>query len=106
MSWLPDPWRGLARTSDPASSHEAASRVVESGQQRCHVAIIIETVRRAPGRTSAELAIICGLERHEAARRTSDAEQAGAIQKGDPAICTVSGKRAVTWWASSRLSSP
>ena len=94
----------IARSSDPITSHIAASDVTGSGVRGCHMATIIDTVRRAPGRTSAELAIICGLERHEAARRTSDAEKVGAIRKGDPVKCTVSGRLAVTWWSSGKLS--
>lgn len=88
----------IARNTDPLSSHLAASEVTGSGVRGCHIARIIDTVRRAPGRTSAELAVICGLERHEAARRTSDAEKVGAIYKGPMMKCTISGRRAVTWW--------
>jgi hypothetical protein len=94
MSSLPQ----IARTSDPITSHMAAQDVTDSGARGCHIARVTDAVQRAPGRTSAELAIICGLERHEAARRTSDAERVGAIRKGEPVKCTVSGRLAVTWW--------
>lgn len=88
----------LARRSDPTTSIEAARRVIASGSQDDHVGRIVRAVRARPGRTSAELAQLTGLERHEAARRTADAEHQGSIHKGAPRVCSVGGRSAVTWW--------
>lgn len=87
-----------ARVSDPVTSHLAAADHTSSGKRGRHIGIVIDTVRRHPGKTSAELAPICGLERHEVARRTSDAERCGAIRKGAIRRCNTSGRSAVTWW--------
>lgn len=87
-----------ARTTDPVSSHLAADDHTASGKRGRHIGIVIDAVRRHPGKTSAELAPICGLERHEVARRTSDAERCGAIRKGQIRRCDISGRSAVTWW--------
>lgn len=87
-----------ARATDPQSSHAAADLVTSTGTRQNHIAIVIEAVRAHPGRTSAELTRYTGLERHEVARRTSDAETAGAIHKGAIRRCDVSGRSAVTWW--------
>ena len=44
----------LARTSDPASSHEAATRKQE-GNQSNHINVLCELLRFHPGKTSREL---------------------------------------------------
>ena len=86
-----------ARSGDPPTSHEAAEHVTASGARQRHLAIVIDAVRRHPGRTSMELAPLCGLERHEVARRTADAETTGAIRKGSVRR-QANGRSAVTWW--------
>jgi hypothetical protein len=87
----------LARTTDPDTSHQAAERTVASGRRDDHVTRVVAAIRSHPGRTSAELAQITGLERHEAARRTADAEHAGRVRKGPARKCRVSGRAAITW---------
>lgn len=88
----------MSRRSDPVTSHLAAAEHMARGKRGQHVAAVVEAVRKHPGNTSAELAPLCGLERHETARRTADAEHAGAIRKGEARKCTTSGRLAVTWW--------
>jgi len=87
-----------ARRGDPSTSHEAAEHVTTSGVRQRHVEIVIRAVRQHPGLTSLELADVCGLERHEVARRTADAETAGSIRKG-PVKRQANGRSAVTWEA-------
>jgi len=87
-----------ARTSDPSSSHDAAERVTDSGKRNANVVTVVDCVSKYPSNTSAEIARLCGLERHEAARRTADAEHAGAVKKGEQRVCALSGRKAVTWW--------
>lgn len=87
-----------ARSTDPITSHLASEEHTASGKRACHIAIVIDAVRRHPGMTSAELAPICKLERHEVARRTADAEKCGAIRKGEIRKCDIGGRCAVTWW--------
>lgn len=87
-----------ARFSDPITSHEAAEHVTSTGQRQRHLSIVVAAVREHPGLTSLELADVCGLERHEVARRTADAETTGAIFKG-PVKRQTNGRSAVTWYA-------
>ena len=87
-----------ARTSDPSSSHDAAERVTDSGKRNANVVTVVDCVSKYPSNTSGEIARLCGLERHEAARRTADAEHAGAVKKGEQRVCALSGRKAVTWW--------
>lgn len=86
-----------ARATDPQSSHAAADLVTLTGTRHNHMGLVIDAVRRFPGLTSAELTPHTGLERHEVARRTSDAETAGAIVKGELRKCSLSGRLAVVW---------
>lgn len=92
--------RKLARRDDPSSSHQAARRMVTSGARDSHMLCVVAAIRRAPGHTSAELAKLTGMERHEVARRTADAEHDGLAYKGGQRTCDVSGRAAVTWWPS------
>lgn len=86
-----------ARTTDPRTSHAAAEHVTASGMRQRHIDIVVRAVRKHKGLTSAELSEVCGLERHEVARRTADAEADGLIMKG-AAKRQANGRRAVTWW--------
>jgi hypothetical protein len=87
-----------ARRTDPFSSHEASALHTASGARQCHIAVVTEAVRKHPGLTSAELATIVRLERHEVARRLPEAQTAGTVTKGRPRRCTQSQKRVTTWW--------
>ena len=89
--------RPLSHRHDPDTSRQAAALVDATGTRDDHITIIVSAVRRHPGHTSAELAQITGLERHEAARRTADAEHRGLIRKGPARKCSLSHRAAVTW---------
>jgi hypothetical protein len=101
MSQLPlfdAPSFAQARHSDPATSHEAASRHEQSGKAQSHRQQLLEAVHFYPGKTSAELAVLCSLERHEAARRLSDLERAMKVKKGSARRCSINGTSATEWW--------
>lgn len=86
-----------ARATDDVSSHLAAEDVTRSGARQRHIEIVATAVRKHPGMTSAELAVLCGLDRHETARRLPDAITAGLVKKGELRACARSGRLAVTW---------
>lgn len=88
-----------ARSTDPASSHQAARRVTASGKADAHCQVCLEAVIAVPGRTSAEIAKATGLERHEAARRLSDLKARGLARQGEQRPCRTNGRMAVTWWS-------
>jgi hypothetical protein len=87
-----------ARSTDVETSHIAAAEYTASGKRGTNVAKVIALVRANPGRTSAELARLSDLTRHEVARRLPEAEKAGAVYKGPKFRCTVNGTLAVGWW--------
>lgn len=96
-----EPWAPVAhlyRRTDPDTSKQAVEHVTSIGSRADHLKRIVAAVQARPGRTSAELAEDAGLERHEAARRTADAANAGLIIRGPNKTCSVGGRAAVTWW--------
>jgi len=96
-----EPWTPVAhlhRRTDPDTSRQAAERVTAIGSRADHLNRIVQAVLEYPGRTSAELAECTGLERHEAARRTADACNAGLIVRGPSKTCSVGGRASITWW--------
>lgn len=96
-----EPWAPVAhlyRRSDPPSSREAAERVTAIGSRADHLQRIVQAVKAHPGSTSAELGQYAAIERHEAARRTADACNAGLIVRGPAKTCSVGGRSAITWY--------
>lgn len=50
------------------------------------------------GLTAAEIAERTGLERHAPSRRLPELRQAGAVRNGEIRVCTVRGRRSLTWF--------
>lgn len=93
-----------AANTDPATSHQAAQHMVESGKLNAQCEIVLGLVLRWPGRTSAELAAnaqaerIAGVDRTIIARRLPEVERAGRIFRGAAVKCRMNQTVAVTWW--------
>ena len=87
-----------SRRDDPESSRLAGASHEASGKAGSHRAIIAEALARWRGRTSAELAWLIDLDRHEVARRLPELERAGVARKGAVRKCEQNGSQAVTWW--------
>ena len=87
-----------ARKSDPDTSHEAARRFEQSGKAEIQRKKVFRGVVDFPGRTSAELSPLVGLDRYAVARRLPELEKSGSVRKGQPRICSAHGTAAVTWW--------
>ena len=86
-----------ARNTDPASSHEAASRQ-RKGRANTDAMTVLACVKTMPGSTSAELAMFYGLDRHMVARRLPDLEERGLVRRGEIRKCNAHGTNAVTWF--------
>jgi len=87
------------RTTDPETSKLAAIGVEEMGIAATHRAMCLRAVESNPGRTAAEIAVLCTLERHVPSRRLPELRALGLIRNGDARACTVQGTKAMTWWA-------
>lgn len=87
-----------ARRTDPSTSHEAAQAITKEGTRAAQQALAIAAVRAFPGRTSFELAMKTDQCRFQLARRLPECVTAGAVRKGEPKVCSVTGRSALTWW--------
>lgn len=86
-----------ARGTDPDTSHQAAAEITASGLRHQQQEAAARAVRRHPGCTSHELAQLTGMDRYALARRLPECATAGEVAKGEAKLCTVSGRRAITW---------
>lgn len=92
----PDP-KTLARSTDPATSQEAARRIAPAvGGMKQFVA---RCVRETPGKTAQELAAKyapTNLKLFD--RRLGEAKIVRLVGRGQARVCTVTGFKAATWW--------
>lgn len=82
----------------PATSKSAAIATEKSGRAAERRKLLLRAVQTRPGRTSAELAVACTLDRHEAARRLPELREMGLVRNGEARVCDVQGTKALTWW--------
>ena len=91
-----------ARAKDPASSHEAAKRMKDSGQAQAQAARIFQFLqsRHREEFTSREIAEALGMCRYAVARRVPDLRKLGKVARDAAGReCRIAGKKAVTWRA-------
>jgi hypothetical protein len=94
----------LARTTDPLSSHLAATAITASGRRDSQKREILEALRsQSAAATSMELAHAAGIDRYVGARRLPDLARDGAVGRGPMRECEVSGRLAITWYARNSL---
>lgn len=95
-----DGWPGgMARATDPDTSHDAAREHVASGRNTAQRAAVLAAVRASPGLTSDELAAWMGISRFIPARRLPELERAGLLRRGPARLSRVGGRRGITWFA-------
>ncbi len=92
----------LARSTDPATSHDAAEHVTRSGVAAGQRAKCLWYLREHPGAIAAEVSVGTGLGRdatdiHRVSRRLSDLANAGTIYPGASRKAP-SGRQQQTWW--------
>ncbi len=87
-----------ARTVDPETSHSAAFDVEATGKAETQRRACLKEVTRSPGKTAAEIAVACGLERHVPSRRLPELRDAGTIQNRERRRCRVMGRSSMTWY--------
>lgn len=95
-----------ARRTDPETSHDAGDKVRRTGELGKQQRMVLEAVKRWPGRTSAELGKLIAEDRSEdvivwryrAGRRLSEVAVGGHIRRSKPRLCEATGNHAVTWY--------
>ena len=88
----------LARTTDPETSHDAARAILPAlGTMQAET---LAAVRRWPDRTVTELAQLTEHgDPRVINRRVSELAADGRIVASGERTCSVTGRRARTWWA-------
>ena len=73
---------------------------IENSKRNLTIEHTAELVRSHPGHTSAELAKQSGKDRTVIARRLPDAANhpGTEVYRGQTRSCSVTGRRAITWW--------
>lgn len=94
----------IARRSDASTSHEAAEHITNNGTRARQQSAVLSLVHRFPGHTSAELAVKSelsggGLDRFTTARRLPDLRNSWLVKNGEKRLCSVTGMKALTWYA-------
>lgn len=87
----------LSRSDDPATSKEAAAKMV--GKLAADRAYALDCVTKNPGWTSAELE--AHYKPHPSGRirkRLAELERAGLVWRGVVRTCRVNGTKAAIWW--------
>lgn len=85
-----------SRLSDPVTSY-LAEEGHNKGKRFTHQQTVYAFVKRAKGRTAAELGFLSGLGQHETSRRLADLTGI-YVRKGEIRKCTVNGTSMVTWY--------
>jgi len=89
---------GLARNTDPATSHEAARYVTQSGTRKSQKDLVLDFVRRNPLRTYKEIAKGLDICPFAVARRLPDLERDGLVIKQGVRVIKI-GKNCTLWRA-------
>lgn len=106
--FVPDDYTGDARlavpmataaNADPVTSDMAAERIEASGHATAQRRAVLEAVLAHPGRTSAELAQLAGMDRYAPARRLPELRKAGLVRNAGQRNCMIAGTLAETWEA-------
>lgn len=87
-----------ARRTDPETSHLAAQKIEKTGTAQSNRERCLESIRRRPGQTAAEVARDVALERHEPSRRLPELREVWLVKCGPKRRCDVTGNPSLTWW--------
>lgn len=87
----------VAHRADPVTSYLAGERFHRT-KLKGQMKLVLMGVQRWPGRTSAELGKLIGIDRHAAARRLPGLQRRGLVRKGPARFCTACRSTCVTWF--------
>jgi hypothetical protein len=87
----------IVGSKDPVTSALAARELEESGARDSQKREVYFAVKQYPDRTSAELAVITGMDRYMLARRLPDLREDGWVENSGKKVCLMTGGLAFTW---------
>lgn len=90
-----------ARTTDAASSHEAAALMELDGAARKQARRVLDALRRHPNSTSRELAKASRIDRYAVGRRLPELAELGLVERIEvtdaTVACAIAKRRALRW---------
>lgn len=89
--------RRLARSYDPETSHEAASRVREFAAGHC--ALILQALIDHGPMTAEQIGVVVGMDAYQARKRLPELERAGLAKPTGDTAPTASGRKQRIWRA-------
>lgn len=94
------PTRRLARTENPPTSHQAATRVREFASEHHRTILKALQGHGARGLTVHEIAAYCRLDANAIGKRVGEMERDGLIDTGEHQTtrASPSGRQARVWW--------
>lgn len=92
------PVKFLSRRDDPATSHQAATELVEGGEHGRMMNIARDVLRANPGNTANELEQMAGQQNGAVRKRLNDLRHKGKAEKSGERKCRITGKTAELWW--------
>ncbi len=98
------PLTPVARRDDPVTSKQAAREVTRDGTRTRQANEVYVLVVRYPGMTAREYDKIAGFTREVSHKRLPELEKeknGALIKRGFSRTCSLSGKKAITWWPKS-----
>jgi DNA-binding MarR family transcriptional regulator len=87
----------MAHRADPLTSFVAGERFERSGRLRGQMLLVLLALRKWPGKTSAELAQLAGLDHHAVARWLPNLASPGLAERGPERECQVCQAPCITW---------
>lgn len=84
--------------NDPSSSYKVGDKATSTEKISGQMKAVLNAVKQYPGRTSAELAELVGMNRYTPARRLSVLERRGLVKRGSERKCRVCHTECITWW--------
>ena len=87
----------ISRATDPSTSHLAETEITRSGQRATQQIVLLRLVELHPGKTSAELARLGGVDRYVAARRLPELRTSRHVENGVSRTCAATNHKAMTW---------
>lgn len=87
-----------SRAGDPDTSRLAEAHINATGKRELQQKQAVTAVTAFPGTTCRELADKSGMDHEALHKRLSECVTAGAVRKGVAVTCTITGRKAATWF--------
>lgn len=86
-----------SKRNDPSTSWDAGDDFHESIKPEYHYQLIQEVFKTNGPMTSAEISMLCDLDRYQVARRLPEMERRNSVIRAGIRVCSVKKRKSVVW---------